>query len=654
MRRALLAALVLLACDHPSARSRVPVIQKTLRAEPMFFHPDLPIVGQIEGARCDIWDLSSTLYRGTVEADACGSWASPRPELPPDIVAATLEMRIELDPRSDGADAGAVIGARSIDGRWLATARKLGREARLWHAASLKFERVVAIAVADRGRIEDLMWTRAGTLVLATDGDGPKLWNPAEPEKPPRSVAGHAADEYERSFVDPAGRYLGVTGRGYRKPFSLRFAGVMTFVDDRAKELLASERLDDHPTIRSAAFAASRASAFVQEDRPSGDLDLCGRDEAAVVAMDPEKGLARLVVDAGRVVSVLDPAPDGRRALVRTGDAPLAIRCDGAQSAAAPEDRGPLLQLWEPAAGAARVISRAPVTAVAWAAASDRFAVVTGGRVDLFDAGSPSTITSWDGHEPLAITADGRIGFDDNRGFALHSTDAAQPTIRFDVPAVAVAVTGDRIALATKQAVEVWSIHPPRLISTISATHVSRLAWSPAGASLLMTTEFHHVLLQRLDQESAQEIADVVASSVLGWMLTEESFLVRSPDAILHFGWQSGEWRQILTQPLDKTFFVDPTGRYAVSALDLALSTDAPLLRRLSDGQTLYLDDQHPGRILSSEGAFTGAPPEALAFRLGSSVLESPIVRAAEATFALPIPDLGERFAREGSLSTHR
>lgn len=45
----------------------------------MVFHPSRPVVGEISGARCDLWDLDAALYRGAVDAAECARWPPSAP-----------------------------------------------------------------------------------------------------------------------------------------------------------------------------------------------------------------------------------------------------------------------------------------------------------------------------------------------------------------------------------------------------------------------------------------------------------------------------------------------------------------------------------------------------------------------------------------------
>ena len=55
------------------------VPQRPLGRRTMVFHPSRAIVGEITGARCDLWDLDEARYRGAVDATECAHWPPSAP-----------------------------------------------------------------------------------------------------------------------------------------------------------------------------------------------------------------------------------------------------------------------------------------------------------------------------------------------------------------------------------------------------------------------------------------------------------------------------------------------------------------------------------------------------------------------------------------------
>lgn len=219
----LVSALAIVACSRhtPSPQEGpIAVAQFELRAAPMFFHPDLPLVGQEDGARCDVWDLTAKLYRGSVELRTCQSWVRSPAPLAPELAEATPHEPIADADRADP-NVDALLWATSRDGRWIATARGRGMRARVWDARSRALvEEVTIPSSAYDTKLEGLMWIHDGSLVLVTTGEGPWLVRPRGGH--PRALASRRPDRYLRFFIDPAGRYLGALGKDTDRHFHSR------------------------------------------------------------------------------------------------------------------------------------------------------------------------------------------------------------------------------------------------------------------------------------------------------------------------------------------------------------------------------------------------------------------------------------------------
>jgi hypothetical protein len=174
--------------------------------------------------------------------------------------------------------------------------------------------------------IDDLVWTRTGCLLVVATGDGPQIWNPLHLERGFVRPEHRPHDLYDRSSVDPAGRYLGVVASSYSAPFHLVIAGVLGFGEETPKDLLLVERPWTNLKIQRITWAEARPAVFLEQSRLSGLLNPCGREEHALVCVDPVRGVDHLELDPLRALTGLSPSPDGRLALFETNPAPPALR----------------------------------------------------------------------------------------------------------------------------------------------------------------------------------------------------------------------------------------------------------------------------------------------------------------------------------------
>ncbi len=639
MKRSGLALLLLASCGHAPAPPRpTPVVQRPLRDAPMLFHPELPIVAQEAGARCDVWDLSTTLYRGTVSVEECRGWARPRPA-PADLAAATPEEPIDADVRGQDPCAGGLVWAASQDGRWVATARRRGRVARVWDARTRALVRALSVdpEVHPRGaRIADLMWTRSGQLVAAAFDDGPRVWDPRDPKPGFVTPQGRGPERYESFSVDPAGRYLGFQGSGYRKPYEFASSGVIAFRVKGPQQLLFVERAVSGLRLGPVAWAAARPAAFFVETRASGSLEMCGRESRTILALDPERGVRRRDVDPTRALTLLEPSPDGRFVLLGSDDGPPLDRCE--EEPPTSSDRGPVLRLWEPETDRQRDLFSTPIGAVAWAPAGGRFAVATGGLVHVFEGEEARPVASWEGSAPLLFTADGgALAFGAPRGLGIRAIDGGAETWLDEPGVTAVALgPGGRVALGTDTRIALWSLDPPSRRALADVRGTRRIAWSPAGEAVLLWTRVHRAYLHRFEWPMPIELPGAGAADLLGWG-EGGVVLARGPGGVRRLRWE-GRWRELPERPLEPSFVVDPSARWAAAPPDPDGWGGEYQIQRLADEGTLLLSDGRERYAFSSDGDFTVAPPGDLAFRLGADVLRAPMVRAEEATFASPVP----------------
>jgi hypothetical protein len=655
MRRFFFVALLAVSCDRsPATHAPVPIVQRRLREAPMVFHPELPLIAQEDGARCHVWDLQSGLYRGAIGLRECRGWARPRPVIPADLAAKTPE-----EPRAEGdqsKDAGALVWAQSVDGRWIATARRHGRTARVWLGDTHRLLKEVRLELAPGAAtlVEDLMWTRSGQLVIAVNGSGPLMWSPDAPDKHPESLADRSPDEYVSLSVDPGGRFIGFSGKGYRKPYGLVFAGVLGFVGERAKTLLLDERVDAVSVAQSTRWAVDKPVAFITERRPTQALDLCGRTHERLIALDPARGASSREFPQTRKVSALEPSADGRFALVLTDAGPPLEPCDSATDSPVEDDKRPLLTLWEPATGRTQDLLRAPVGGMAWAPGGARFAVAAEGHVRLYEGDDAHVSGSWEGREPVAFSADdGQIAFGSARGLVLHRLDG-RGEMTLGAHAVAVAFgPQDQLAVATDAELELWSGKPPQRRASIPVRGVRRISWNARGDAVLLWTRLGRAFVCWFSGALPTEPPSVNAADLIGWSGSDE-LLARGADVIRAFRWTGHGVQELAARSLGREWHPSPTARWAVAAPDPDLVSGGYRLRAAPQEDTMFFDLDRKGHQFLSSGAFAGAPPEGLAFRLGQDVLRAPIVRAAEATFAKPTRDLGERFARGARATNHR
>jgi hypothetical protein len=397
----------------------VGVPQRGLSPTRMFFHPTRPMVAQLVGDRCYVWDLDAGLLRGYISIPECAGWAEPDIPLP------------EIDSVMKWAFS--TSSALSPDGKLLATARRGEPAIDLWETKSLTDVNHLWLGFsgcmeAPEPDLLDLVWTREGKLVAffperAVVLDTVGKARPA-PFPLPRGIG-----RLKYSFRDRHGRYLGFTAEcSSTDPVC---AGVISLSESK---LVAASFWRDSGAV--VAWAPRSAALYKAVGERASDLDLLDLGllhqvyRFSIHYLDLAAGDRRtLDFRSGALVNA-STSPDGQCLAFSTLEL-------GAPSVYEPDKprwphRIPAVELWCPARGPKAVwtLPRESDDLI-WSPSCEAIAIVgPAGDVDVMSARAedpPGSHMAWPGALPAASSRD--AGWDWARGG--RAPPAVDPSGRF-------------------------------------------------------------------------------------------------------------------------------------------------------------------------------------------------------------------------------
>ncbi|MDC3984512.1 hypothetical protein [Polyangium jinanense] len=626
----------------PASGEPVAVPQKAIQAAPMLFHPTLPLVAQVEGEHCDVWDLGVGLYRGSVPRADCERWRPARREVPEKIAKGTpmgkpAQSTHPDDPPQE--DVGQLVAAWSPDGKQIATGRKGSSEVYIWDAASgeLSFSGPLPAGQdAEPARLEDLAWPSGGKLIAAALPAGAFLWDPNRAGDRPKAIESNM-QRYERVWLDPATRYLGGSGRSPAQRSLGHMTSVVALADGR--ELLADRKVDVEEARRelatvSAVWAPSGTIVYAIRKTPI-PAEACEDHSIDIAALDLATGDVKDRSFERAVLHAASASPDGRALLLSlTNLGECGEQYPGDHHAS----KAPATELHRLDEEKSALWS-IPVEAssLTWSPRGDAVAFVTGAHIEVRNAGRDELFGRMKGGPPIAFSPDGSLlGYSEGGTFVVRPRSGKGAPTKFAEGVVAAAWgPKDVIALATKEAVMVRDGKTGESYVVLPVPAVVRMEWSPEGDSLYLATDDGSVSMYDLKKrtEVPRPLKHIMGYRRIHW--TPDGALVIINDGISKkFVGGDRAWVQSDTHRVADWKNADPTGRFELVA--------GPAVRRLADGEVLHFDPR-TGPWTDSR-AFARKAPEDWVFREGPDVLAGRLVRSSEATFLLPTPDLVTRF----------
>lgn len=600
---------------HSSEIFGVP--RRPLGCAPMLFHPTRSLVGELEGARCHVWDLDGKAYRGSVDASVCKAWsrAGPAPVVPPGIVSAT--------PHAPKGGNDALVFARSRDGsRALSGRRNLGRVSS-WSGPAVASVKELTI---DDARWEldvvGLTFTSKNEPVALTLGNGPVLWFGDNLEA--RQPANERHINVRAISADPQSRYVGYSGTmdWGRSWFSA--CAVIRTSDGEA----VLENSGDPPPAPRVLWAEQRNAALVLDIRPhpvepGDDVFVSARLESLAsgsVATDGfERGILRLAAISPRGTAVLL----GYDAF---GEAPRDEEGPDARS---------VKHVWSVFGSSFHDEMSGAVAAVAWANDEGALCVAlddgTISVVSLAPSAKPPLArrAAWKGRAPVALAPDGANAAFVQGGVLVFGSVVSKKINRSPVEAPSVLAWGPRaIAVATSDEVLLLEAGSRAVLHRLSLASVTALLWEPTGARIAAVMP-GKLRVVEADGNAGSDVPLGLDARV-AWV-NPESLVIREKTQIRRMMRRGGAW---VEEPQQHGV---PGNLASHDGLFLA---EGEAIRRVADEEVLHLDRE--GNFTDS-GAYDRTPSKEAGFREGD-VIDGRLVGVEEMAQE-PTIDLVARFA---------
>jgi len=603
--------------DASAAPSRevVGVLKRPLGCAPMLFHPTLPLVAELEGARCHVWDLEGKAYRGSVDGAACKAWSRPEPAsvAPPAIASAT--------PHSPMRAKDALLFGQSRDGlRALSGRRDLARVT-LWGPPALTAARELTIEDA-RSELEivALTFTAKNKPIALTLGNGPVLWlgDKLEARQPANEHHVNVSDV----SADPLGRYAGYAGTMDRGRSWFPFCAVIRTSDGES----VIENSGAPPPVPRVVWAQERNAALVLDVRPlpvepGDDVSVTARLESLASGSVATDGFERGILHHAAI------APQGTAVL-------LAF-----DSYAEPPPDGPdtrsAKHLWSVFGRSFHAEMNGTFKAAAWAG-EDRalFVALDDGTVSVFflaPAATPPLAkrATWKGRAPVALSPDGRsAGFMQGGDLVLGSVMNKAIT-RTKIAAPSVIAWGARaIAVATSEEILLLDPGSRAVLHRLSQSAATGLLWEPAGARLVAIMPGKLRVIE-VGGSAGAEI-QIGLDAQVAWV-GAESLVIREKTEIRHMVRRDGAWIE------------GPRTQGVVGGLvshDGRFLAEGETIRRIADDEVLHLDTD--GNFTDSV-AYDRILPREARFREGD-VIDGRFLPLEEMTLESTV-DLVARFA---------